>query len=131
MEILLKLHGLESGSFRDIQDRYGNTNIGFERLADMLPYGIKAADEEQVIEKGFAKIEEETRHGRFPLVSLPGASKWHIWVAVMEADKLRFLSRDYQNPSILEIPDCPGLRHTVATYRQGKVHYAIYDTIKK
>ena len=131
MEMVLKLHGLESVTFRGFQDRYGDRNIGFEKLADLLPYEVEAKDHEPTVGDGFKKIEEEARAGRFPLVSLPGAAKWHIWVAVIEAGSLRFLSRDYQIPTILEMTDSPGLQHTVATYRQGKVHFATYEIKKK
>lgn len=130
MEMVLKLHGLELLAFRGFQDRYGDRNIGFEKLADLLPYGLEAKDCETAVDDGLKRIEEEAKAGRFPLVSLPGASKWHIWIAVIEAGNLRFLSRDYRITSILDLVDSPGLRHTLATYRQGKVHFASYE-IKK
>ena len=131
MEMVLKLHGLKSVPYRGIQDRYGDINIDFTKLADLLPYGVEAKDDELEVADGFSKIEEEAKAGRFPLVSLPGAVKWHIWVAVIEGDRLRFLSRNYQNPSILEKTDSPGLRQELATCRQGKVHFATYEIKKK
>src|SRR5208337_2560782 len=91
MELVLKLHALEPASYCALQDRYGDTNIGFENLADLLPCGIEARDHEPSVAHGFAKIEEEEKAGRFPLGSLPGAVAWHIWVAVIGAGRLRFL----------------------------------------
>lgn len=126
MELVLKLHGLESSSFRALQDRYRDTNIGFEKLSDLLQWGVDAKDHEPTVDIGFAKLEEDARSGLFPLVSLPSGKAWHIWVAVIEGDKVRFLSRGFNNPNILELPDSPALRHAVATYRNGKVHFATY-----
>ena len=128
MELVVKLHGLESDTFRALQDRYGDTNIGFEKLADLAAYGIEAKDHELPVVDGFKKIEDEVAAGRFPLVSLPSAPLgWHIWVAVRESSGIRFLSRGHGIPAVLDLPDSPGLRHTVATYRQGKVHFAVYE----
>jgi hypothetical protein len=127
MEMLLKLHGFEPAAFRVLQDRYGDTNIGFEKLADLLPYGIDAKDQEPTVGDGFSKIEEEARAGRFPLVSLPGPAKSHIWVAVIEGGKLRFLSRDFQNPSVIELDDDFGLRLKLIVHRLNKIHFAAYE----
>ena len=131
MELVVKLHDFEPDTFREIQDRYGDTNIGFEKLVDLAAYGIKAKDHELPVIDGFKKIEEEVADGRFPLVSLPSSLLgWHIWVAVREISGLRFLSRGHGIPTVLDLPDSPGLRHAVATYRQGKVHLAVYEIQK-
>lgn len=129
--MLLKLHGLEWPAFRGLQDLYGDTNIGFEKLADLLPYGIEAKDHEPSVNDGFAKIEQEARAGRFPLVSLRGPVKWHIWVAVIEDGRLRFLSRDFGNPSVLEQENDSGIRRRLIAHRQNKVHFVTYEIEEK
>ena len=128
MELVVKLHGFESDTFQTFQDRYGNKNIGFEKLSDLLVYGIDAKDCEMPIANGFHLIENEVDSGKYPLVSLPNLQgNWHIWIAVREASGIRFLSRGYQIPFIIDLPNSHELRNKVAACRGGKVHFAIYN----
>src|SRR4051812_24897477 len=70
MELILKLHSLVDAHFRDFQDKYGNTNIGFEKLADLVAYNVKAHDQEMPIKEGFDAIEKEVKDGRYPIASI-------------------------------------------------------------
>jgi hypothetical protein len=126
MEMLLKLHSRQPASFRKFQDHYRNENIGFTRLADLTRYGIRAKAHELLIEEGISTIEREARSGKFPLVSLLG-SQWHIWVAVIENNKLLFLSRDYENPEILQGENDFRIRQPLIDHRQGMINFVTYE----
>jgi hypothetical protein len=71
MELLLKLHDEERPDWFDFQNRFGDTNIGFEQLALLSPYGITATDHHLAKDQLTALLTVETQAGRFPLVSLP------------------------------------------------------------
>ena len=102
MEIVLKLEGLVTTDFREFQDKYPGTETGFTKLNELLRFGIDAKDKTLNLDEALVEIKSEIVAGRFPLVSLRGA-KWHIFTAVIEGDKIHFLSKDYNSEPILDI----------------------------
>jgi hypothetical protein len=96
MEIVLKLEGLVPTEFREFQDKYPGPETGFTKLCEMRRFGIDATEKTLNWDSGLVEIRSEIVAGRFPLASLPGAEKWHIFAAVIENDKIHFLSRDYK-----------------------------------
>ena len=128
MELVLKLHSFVDAQFRDFQDKYGNTNIGFEKLADMANFGITAQDHETPIEDGLSRIQDEIQRGHYPILSMySDRVGWHIWVAVPDGDSFRLLSRAYGYDETLEIDDLDVLRQNLTKFRGGKIHFVTYD----
>lgn len=133
MELVLKLHGLVPESFRGFQDLYGDINIGFDYIADLIAYGLYARQEELPYVDGFKIIEEHVDAGRFPMLSLKynATSKWHIWIAIRETSGIKYLTRSYKNPLVFELHDSAEFRYKAASYRNGRIHFAVYSIIKK
>jgi hypothetical protein len=127
MELILKLHGLVPIDFRGLQDKYQDTNIGFEKLDDLREYGITAKPEEVPFDEGMRLIESEIDRGHFPLVSLGSSvTGWYIWIAVRENESVRFLSKGFAIKDILEQG-----RHEasqiLAVHRRGLINFATYE----
>ncbi len=128
MELILKLHSLVCPSFRDFQDKYGDTNIGFEKLADMAPYGIRAEQHEMPIKDGFGTIQREVQRGHYPILSLYSEPVgWHIWVAIPDGDSFCLVSRAYGYDEPLQVDDLNTVRRILIQYRNGKIHFVTYD----
>ncbi len=128
MELILKLHALVDSDFRELQDKYEDTNIGFERLADLSEYGINAEDHETNIDEGFAEIETEVQKGNFPILSVfSDPVGWHIWVAVRDGESFRLISRAYGYNNVLEMNDLNVVRQNLNQYRGGTIHFVTYD----
>jgi hypothetical protein len=130
MELILKLHSLVAPNFREFQDKYGDTNIGFEKLADLAAYNVQAHDEESLIDDGFAAIQEEINRGRYPLASIYcDPIGWHIWVAIPDRDAFKFVSKGYNIDNMLDI-SLSDARANLERYRKGRIHYATYDVVE-
>jgi hypothetical protein len=129
MELVLKLHSLVEPSFRGIQDKYGNTNIGFEKLRELELYGVWAQDKELPLAEAFAEIQSEVQRGHFPLLSVydPSSGRWHIWAAIPHDHSFRLVSRAFGHNRPLEIDDLNEVRENLARHRLGKVHFIRYD----
>lgn len=127
MEIVLKLHSLVESDYRALQDRYKDTNIGFEYLSDLAEFGITAISREDTISAGFQRIESEVKEGRFPLLSVHNESLgWHVWVAVPIESSFRLLSRSFNNPHTHEISDLNTVRLNLTEHRNGQINFATY-----
>jgi hypothetical protein len=77
MEIICKCHGLIPLDDYRFQERFGDTNIGFEQAKLLNPLGIVAVERTLNILDCLDLLEIETNQGRFPLVSLPVAIERH------------------------------------------------------
>ena len=131
MELILKLHSLVNATFRDFQDKYGDTNIGFEKLADMASYGVHAQDHEKPIDEGCKSIKLEVRRGHFPILSVYSKPLgWHIWVAVPDGASFRLVSRAYRNDKPLKINDLDVVRQNLNKFSGGRVHFVTYMLAK-
>jgi len=128
MELILKLHSLVDPSFRAFQDKYRDTNIGFEKLGDMAPHGVHAQDYEKPIDEGFQIVRSEVQCGRYPILSLFSAPVgWHIWVAVPHGDSFRLVSKAYGYDLPLDIDNLEMVRTNLNKYRNGKIHFVTYS----
>lgn len=123
MEIVLKLEGLVPTEFREFQDKYPGPETGFTKLCEMRRFGIDATEKTLNWDSGLVEIRSEIVAGRFPLVSLPGAQKCHIFTAVIENDKIRFLSKDYKIDDTIDLASDDPL---LAQMRFKSVNFAIY-----
>lgn len=131
MELILKLHSLVDLTFRDFQDKYGNTNIGFEKLADMAPYGIHAQHHEMPIEDGLESIRTEVQRGHYPILSVYNVPVgWHIWIALPDANSFRLVSRAYGCDDPVKINDLNIVRRNLNLHRKGRIHFVTYDADK-
>lgn len=130
MELILKLHSLVDLTFRAFQDKYGDANIGFEKLGDLAPYGITAQDHEMPTDAGFEVIRTEVQRGHFPIVSVfSDPVGWHIWVAIPRGDSFRLASRAYGRDRPLEIGDLDYVRDNLKRFRNGRINFVTYDVV--
>jgi hypothetical protein len=132
MELLLKVHDKASFEFRAFQDKYQNANIGFEKLFELEAYGILARDKEIPQEIARVEIKEEIRRGRYPLVSLPSAHipgriVFHVFIAVLDGESLRFLSRGYNEMMPLDLKDDAVLSDQILRLNGGLIKFCYYQ----
>jgi len=123
MEIVLKLEKLVPTEFRAFQDKYPGPDTGFTRLSELRYFGIDASDKTLSWDETLGEIRSEIVAGRFPLISLPGAQKWHIFTAVIENDKIRFLGKDYKIDYTIDIASDDS---QLADMRFKSVNFVVY-----
>jgi hypothetical protein len=71
MELIAKLHGRMGSKETPFQDKYGDNNIGFEKLFELEELGFVTKKHDVPFAKAWSICVEESKAGRFPLVSLP------------------------------------------------------------
>jgi hypothetical protein len=110
MELVLKLHGKMPPDAFDIQERYGDSNIGFSKLFEMEKLGLKPSEDCLPPDEALARCVHEGKEGRFVLVSLPTESRKslfeggeriaddsnHIFVSVVDSQGLKLICHSYQ-----------------------------------
>ncbi len=119
MELVLKLHGKMKLDCFDIQNKYGDNNVGFTKSFELEKNGrgLKPKEHRLPSVEALAKCEEENKAGRFPLVSLPTESRksfffdkeWiaddsnHIFITVLNPE-LTLVCHAYNGDSPLLYP---------------------------
>jgi hypothetical protein len=131
MEILLKTHDMVAPDFREFQDRYQNMNVGFEKTFELEPH-LFAQDEELPQSQARARIKEEAKKGRYPLVSLPsghrqGTIVFHIFIADLVGEALVFRSRYYGDIVPIEMADDAALAARIDSLNRGLIKFCYYD----
>jgi len=89
---------------------------------------VSFRDHEKPIDEGFALIQSEVQHGRFPILSVYcNPIGWPIWVAVPDGKSFRLISRTYGDNNPLEMNDLNDVRENLNQHRGGKINFVTYD----
>ena len=75
MELVLKLHGIFKPDCYNIQNLYGDTNVGFSKKFELDNRGLTTTEQSLPPKDALLIIEQEAKDGRFPLVSMPTESR--------------------------------------------------------
>ncbi len=109
--MVLKCHGKIPCDDTSLQKKYGGANIGFGEAHELAAHGLVPRNETKPIGDALVDIQNETRAGKYPMVSLPvglkkptattpGEVYFHVFVAEDSDGVLRLV--DPSNGKIVE-----------------------------
>lgn len=105
IEVILKAHQKIPLSDVTLQAKYGNENIGFGKPEEYHPHGINPQSKSAATDAALSEIAEETKAGRFPLISVPvhhEPGKIYFHVLVVEASPQGLRVTDPANGQFIE-----------------------------
>ena len=110
MELVLKLHGKMKPDCFDIQNLYGDYNVGFSKKFELDNRGLNTKEQSLPPKDALLIIEQESKDGRFPLVSMPTETRkglflqyervaedsCHIFIPILANGKLTLVCHAHQ-----------------------------------
>ena len=142
MELVLKLHGKMPVEAFDIQQRYGDTNVGFSKLFEMENLGLKPSEKSLPPNDALSICEREGKEGRFVLVSLPTESRKsfflaqeriaddsnHIFVSTVDGQGLKLICHSFQVPSPFVFTDVHGVVQKILALKPDfQINFVTYS----
>ena len=143
MELALKFHDKVPETWFDYQHEFNDTNIGFTQLSRLTSMGLTTTEIRLGKTDFLAKMTEETRAGRFPLVSLPNGAfinyhtgerimgvGWHIWLAIPDGSSFKLVARNHNNPLPIQVENLTNVIDRILDFEpQYQVHCATYTLL--